>query len=492
MSEIPNLSSNGKTGIRTSTFYNQTKLNTFPKDVKTRSLPLHPKEPLNQSTDKGTKSRKKQAQKLKRKRTKKLPMFKNSSCEKEQKFTGLKNVSDFEEHGDQESDGVADLRTGKRTLAEMGSEGMEQTSNCKKIRLDLNKNLEETEEFSNQNEFFAATEAEKQLGEQGGEIVSETETLNSVDENGLCTHSESMQSDNTTVNDGVKYRKIFDQCRERNRYKFDILSDLADEKQSEDEIFGNPSSVSQCETGLTIDKRTNLSGENDEVLGEELKNQVLDSPISITQSGSSLEQNGQNDTESKSSQQTNDNTLNGDMNLVDSPSEDDFSDENKTNGITKKTENDKLGPQNSSCHSKNCCKTTSSVDRKRLVSRKKNGSLDAFVIVEKSRKSKTNDGLKDSGFHEPFRILGELSSQEGIDFSSAESSPLLFSSNNSSTGCSGLLKSKSVSPESQSSITKYFTPLRKSGSSVSSKGSNLSPILDKKGRRIGRGRQVMF
>jgi hypothetical protein len=107
------------------------------------------------------------------------------------------------------------------------------------------------------------------------------------------------------------------------------------------------------------------------------------------------------------------------------------------------------------------------------------GSLDAFVLTEKTRTSTVNEKLKDSDFHEPFRILGELSSQEDSYCSSTETSPLLFSQSSTSTGCSGSSKSKSNSPESQSSITKYFTPLRKSGP--------VSPSSDK-GKRQLKGR----
>ncbi|CAB4032635.1 N-acetyltransferase ESCO1 [Paramuricea clavata] len=118
------------------------------------------------------------------------------------------------------------------------------------------------------------------------------------------------------------------------------------------------------------------------------------------------------------------------------------------------------------------------------------GSLDAFVFVENTRTSKMNEKLKDSGFHEPFRILGELSSQEDLNCSSVDTSPLLTSQSSTSTGYSGSSKSKSISPESQSSIMKYFTPLRKSSSVVILKSNNVSPTFDKKGKRQMKGRKV--
>ncbi|XP_028412296.1 N-acetyltransferase ESCO2-like [Dendronephthya gigantea] len=493
MSKIAVLSSNGETGIRTSTFYNQTKLNTFPNRIKTRPLLLHSKDPPNQSTG-GSTRRNKPAQILKGKKTNKLPMSKMSTCVKRQKCK-RKTVSEFKELGNKESNGVTDLPTGKRTLAEMGGEGIGQTNCCKKIRLDLNKNIEEAGEDSTQNQFCAETGVKNKLGGQGEENLSKIEKLNVVDGNDLSTCSKSGQSDTITLEesqtgDKVKDKRIFDRCKES---KCDILGDLVDEKLSDNEIFECASSVSQCQSDSTVEKGNNSSGENDEVFRGESENGIFGSPISITQSENSLDENGQNDTESKSSQQTNDNILNEEMKLFDSPSEDDFgfkNDKNKMYRTAKKTENDILVSQSSSCQSIDSFKTNSSEGRKRQVIRKKNGSLDAFVIVEKSRKSTANERLKDSGFHEPFRILGELSSQETVGCSSVESSPLLFSSSSSSTGCSGSLKSKSVSPESQSSITKYFTPLRKSGSSVSLKSSNMSPISDKKGRRNGKGRKI--
>lgn len=131
----------------------------------------------------------------------------------------------------------------------------------------------------------------------------------------------------------------------------------------------------------------------------------------------------------------------------------------------------------------NPAKLTVATDQKpKRTPRKKLSSLDAFVFVGSTQTSKPNKILKDSRFEEPFRILEEATPpQKDASCSKTGSSALLLSKSIKPNGSS---KRTSISPESQSSITKYFAPLRKSTSVLSPKNKSVSPTVDKSGKRL--------
>jgi hypothetical protein len=433
-----------KTGIKTSTFYSQKKLKIFPKLIIPRTEPTNAKGRPSQAINKSTTACNKRAQKSQKNTTKKSPMSNKGSGKKHKTVVSERlanckagNITDV------------DLQIGKRPLGKTDSEDSEQGREFKKLKLDLNKNFEcELDKCSSQRELCTKRELENEQG--FGKQITRTEELNSVNgsnDNGLAI--DEREATETSMN-----------------YENDIILIHSSDNESSLDTKLN-SSLNVNDKAFTTDQRKPFH------TTKESENDVFASPLLFNSSQNSLKEPVQNNTDFNSLQNIKDKALNTDQRELPFDT---------TNGLgnnisASSSENVKILKQ-----------TTQNNKKLRRSPRKKMGSLDAFVFVENTRTSKMNEKLKDSGFHEPFRILGELSSQEDLNCSSVDTSPLLTSQSSTSTGYSGSSKSKSISPESQSSIMKYFTPLRKSSSVVVLKSNNVSPTSDKKGKRQMKGR----
>ncbi|CAB4030578.1 Hypothetical predicted protein, partial [Paramuricea clavata] len=440
--------SHDKTGIKTSTFYNQKKLKIFPKLINPRTELTNAKGRPSQAINKSTTACNKRTQKSQKNITKKSPMSNKGSGKKHKT-----NAVVSERLANCKAGDITDLQIGKRPLGKTDSEDSEQGREFKKLKLDLNKNFECEDKCPSQRELCTKRELENEQG--FGKQITRTEEINSVNgsnDNGLAI--DEREATETSMN-----------------YENDIILIHSSDNESSLDTTLN-SSLNVNDKAFTTDQRKPSHAT------KESENDVFGSPLLFNSSQNSLKEPAQNNTDFNSSQNIKDKAFTTNQ-------REPF---NTTNGL----ENDTFaGTLSSSCESVKILKQSTQSNKKlRRSPRKKLGSLDAFVFVENTRTSKMNEKLKDSGFHEPFRILGELSSQEDLNCSSVDTSPLLSSQSSTSTGYSGSSKSKSISPESQSSIMKYFTPLRKSSSVVVLKSNNVSPTSDKKGKRQMKGRKV--
>lgn len=373
------------TGIKTSNFYNQKKLEIFSKLIKTRADEINAKSLSVQIIKKSTKPHNKLSKKEKNQEKELLMSTKSIGLKHKPKNV----VSDFERLTNCKASEITDLYIRKRTVEKMDGKGNEQERRSKKIKLDLNKNILCREKCSSQRELF--TKRQKVIG---------GEDLNSVDSNLPVNVND---ADSVTHEKGVTDNSLL--------YKNDLIT-LSDEDSLEKTVQDNKHNVA-----LTTNQQDGT------VFIEDSESDMFASSISCC--------------------------LN---------------------------ENSELSKKNGKCNSPNISSKTRTP---------RTTSLDAFVIKEKTQTSSISEEVKDSGFHEPFRILGETSSQKDMNCSTTETSPLLFSQ----SSMSGSSKSKSVSPASQSSITKYFTPVRKSNSIATVlKNSNVSPSSDKKGKLQMKGR----
>ena len=531
MSEGVNEPSYDKTGIKTSTFYGQKKPKLFPKLIKSRTAPINAKSRPNQTVNKSTKTRNKHSQRAQKNKTKKLLMSKKDSGKKHKTKPAVFGLERLANCG---ACDIKDLQKGKRPLGTMDSENNEQTRKCKKIKLDLNKNIESKEKYLSQKDLCTRIEELSSYSDKSRSLNINDNTLvtEASDEMILTISSDSENSLEGTVKNNAEIRssvnkntKVLttDQKADINVFdcENDIYGSLHSSCQSDNSVKETVENNGKSNTPPTINS-SDLTRDQREssITVNESENDICGSPISSCQNSNSLKGTVQSDTKLNNLPSINGNGVttdpkelantikNSENNIFGTPISSCYSgnrtvqnntllnslsnikDEAATNSTatnskepppaTKESENDIFGTPYSPCESMKSSKQTKQSNKKSRTPRsKKMGSLDAFVLTEKTRTSRVNEKLKDSGFHEPFRILGELSSQEDSYCSSTETSPLLFSQSSTSTGCSGSSKSKSNSPESQSSITKYFTPLRKSGP--------VSPSSDK-GKRQLKGR----
>lgn len=106
----------------------------------------------------------------------------------------------------------------------------------------------------------------------------------------------------------------------------------------------------------------------------------------------------------------------------------------------------------------------------------------------KSEKVRTKDKERDSGFQETFRILLESSedSNSKKQCSSSCSSPILFSPVSSSSGFVSSSNSRTCSPDQQSRITKYFSPIRGEMMSSPPRNVQVSPGSERTGKKNSR------
>ena len=384
-----------KTGIKTSTFYNQKKLEIFSKLIKTKADQINAKSLPVQVFKKSAKLCNKL---ITKEENHQKELLMSTKCNKLKRKT--KNVvSDFERLTSCKASDITDLQIGKRTLGNMDGKSNEQGKRFKKIKLDLNKNISCREKCSSQRKLFTKVKLDKDKCFEREKAFG-GEDLNSVD----CDISVNVNDkDSVTIEKVVTDNSLL--------YNNDLIP-LSDEDSLEETV-----QYSKHNMVLTTNEQENT------VFVEDSKNDVFASSVSCCLS-----------------------------------------------------ENSELSQKNGRCNSPNInCKIRSP----------KTTVLDAFVIKEKTQTSNISETVKDSGFHEPFSILGESSSQEDMNCSSTETSPLLFTQ----SSMSGSSKSKSVSPTSQSSITKYFTPVRKSNSVATVlKNNNVSPSSDKKGKLQMKGR----
>ena len=411
MSEGVEKLSHAEAGIKTSNFYNQTKLKAFSVLIKTRADQFNAKSSPIQVIKQSTKPPGKLSKKQK-------------NCQKDSpmsaKGSGLKRktkdvVSDFERLTNCKASDITDLHIGKQTLGKMDGKAIEQGRKCKKIKLDLNKNFPCQETCLSQRKLFTKVkpnerecfQRQKVNGSDDLNAVDNTVSLN-MNDNNLVSHEKNLtENSNLCKND---------------------LINLSDSEESLDETDQKRTEL----RGSCCNNKTVLTSSRQEntVFIEDSETDIFASPISCCLS---------DETELSQSNGTS----------HDSPI------------ITRKAKS------------------------------QRNGSLDAFVIKEKTRTSSISEKVKDSGFHEPFTIVGEMSLQEDKNCSSRETSPLLFSQ----SSFSGSARSESASPECQSSITKYFTPVGKSNSIAAVlKNNNVSPSSDKKGKwqRKGRYPEIKF
>ena len=405
MSESVEKLSHADAGIKTSNFYNQTKLKAFSKLIKTRADQFNSKSSPIQVIKQSTKPPGKLSEKQK-------------NCQKDSpmsgKGSGLKHktknvVSDFERLTNIKASDIIDLHVGKRTLRKVDGKDIEPERKCKKIKLDLNKNFPCKETCLSQRKLFTKVKSNK-------EECFEKQKVNGGDDLNAANNTVSLNMNGNTL---VSHEK--DLSENSNLYKNDLIN-LSDSEESLDKTDQNGTELhGSCSNDKTV---LSSSRQENTVFIEDSETAIFASPISCCLS---------DETELSQSNGTS----------HDSPI------------ITRKAKS------------------------------QRNASLDAFVIKEKTRTSNISEKLKDSGFHEPFTIVGEMSLQEDKNCSSRETSPLLFSQ----SGFSGSARSESASPECQSSITKYFTPVGKSNSIAAVlKNNNVSPSSDKKGKWQRKGR----
>ena len=455
-------SSHDKTGIKTSTFYSKKKLEIFPKLIKlqAKSRPI-------QAVKKCAHD--KPFQKPKKNRRKKLPMSHKGGGKKNCKTKTT--VSALERFTNCKARDITDLQTGKRPLQTIDREHSEQVTKNKKLKLDLNENIASERKCVPERNICAKEKLETDTCKpHENEIIL---TLSSDSENSMVETEKNDAEISNLDNTNTKALAVNQKTDSHDAFELD----------SENDIFGSP--LSSCQSDESIKETVqniakSNSGSSPNVNGNDLTTDqrmssctvdkseidIFGSPISLCENGS---KNIENDKQLNSSL----NIKNTSLGTVhcESPS------------ATNEAENDIFGTLFLPCKN-----TSSSKQSKKKTKSpcKKMGSLDSFILKERTQMSKSNKKLRDSAFHEPFRILGELSSQEDSNCLSTETSPLLFSQSSTSSGCSS--KTKSTSPESQSSITKYFTPLRKNDSGTVLKN-NVSPGSDK-GKRLMKGRTV--
>jgi hypothetical protein len=427
--------SHDKTGIKTSTFYSKKNLELYHKVIKLRTgANSRTIQPVNKS------AHDKPSQRPNKNKRKKLVMSHHDNRKKNNKAKVV--ASGLERLTNCKASDITDLQTGKRLLERMDSENSEQVKKCKKIKLDFNENLESKG---------------KCLAEPRRDILACTEEK-------LETDTKELLASEITDENGVGgTKKNIGEC--------------------EDDIFGTP--LSSCQSDGNIKARVqNIAksrsppniNDNDLAIGQKessttqstiskLEDDIFGSPISPCGNGRKTVEN------------------NKQLNILSNVNGSSTPEQHKLSTPTE-AENDIFGTPYSSCESPKSPKQLPQSYKKSPTPHKKMGCLDAFILKERKQTSKVDEKLNDSAFHKPFKILGELPSQEYVSCSSTDTSPLLFSQSSTSSGCSS--KTKSTSPESQSSITKYFTPLRKSSPTVM-KNTNLLPGSDK-GKRQMKGR----
>ena len=453
-------SSHDKTGIKTSTFYSKKKLEIFPKLIKLRAK-SRPIQAVNKSADD------KPLQKPKKNRRKKFLMSHKDSGKKNCKTKTV--ASALERLTNCKASDITDLQKGKRPLQTFDREYSEQVKKNKKLKLDLNENVDSERICVPERNICAKEKLETDTCKlHENEIIL---TLSSGSENSIVETEKNNAEINNSVDTNTKALAINEKTDSHDAFELDC----------ENDIFGGPLSSCQSddrikETVQNITKSNsspNVNG-NDLTTDQRTSSCTVDkSKIDIFGSPISLCENGSKNVE-------NDKQLNSSLNINNTPP---ATGHRESPSATKDAENDIFGTLFSPCEN---AKSSRQSKKKTRTPRKKLGSLDSFILKERTRTSKSNEKLRESAFHEPFRILGELYSQEDSNCFSTETSPLLFSQSSTSSGCSS--KTKSTSPESQSSITKYFTPLRKTGSGTVLKN-NVSPDSDK-GKRLIKGRTV--
>ena len=454
-------SGHDKTGITTSTFYSKNKLEIFPKLIRLRAK-SRPIQAVNKSPHD------KPLQKQKKNRRKKLPMSHKGSGKKNCK--AKTTASALERLTNCKASDITDLQKGKRPLRTIDKEFSEGVKKNKKLKLDLNENIDSERICIPKRDISAKRKLETDTCKpHENEIIL---TFSSDSESSIVGTEKNNAEINTSVNTNTKALAINQKTDRHNAFELDC----------ENDIFGSPLSSCQSddsikETVQNIAKSNsspnfNVNG-NDLTTGQRASSCTADkseinifgSPVSFCGNGSKIVEHNK-----QLNSSFNKKSLSSNTDRTESPSG------------TKEAENDIFGTLFSPCVN---AKSSTPSKKKTRTPRKKMGSLDSFILKEKTRTSKSNEKLRDSAFHEPFRILGELPSQKDSDCFSTETSPLLFSQGSTSSGCSS--KTKSTSPESQSSITKYFTPLTKNGSGTVLKNNNVSPSSDK-GKRLMKGR----
>ena len=516
-----------KAGIKSSTFYCQNKLKILPRVIKLKTKPIQ----ATKIPYKSDKACKKNSKRFQKNRKRKILMSTKGSGKKDCKKTNAD--LGFERLTNCKVSDITELKVGKRPWTE---NDLESGRICKKPKLDLNENFKPVKKCLNE-EFLSEQELETGESCIKQKVVGDKE-INSVDESRLCNISnegdvraEKQQTDfednkqkdgNDAVSSLCDNEDFPDEIVQINvestttvnRNNKNVLKNSADEifeallssgdscSQREAKTI-TPSKIlpktnNECLTNkrrelFHLNKETKTKLCNTSEVCKHSENDIFGSPRPTCPRTYSLKGSPQRDRKSLCSSVGNvtekelvDEVKETEDNIFGTPAS-----ASKFKSVEEKTSKNsgEILTVDSSLTSsfENKKVSRQEAQNNKRTPRLRLGSIDAFVFVQKTPVSKADDRPKDSGFHEPFRILNETSSQESGVSSSTETSPLLFSQSSTSSSSSVSSKAKSNSPESQSSITKYFTPLRK-GSSITTVLNNVSPSSDRKARRQTKGR----